>query len=160
MILVTAAEMRRLDALTIERYGTPGHVLMERAGAGAADVLLAQFPHVRRRRVVVVAGKGNNGGDGFVIARLLRKKGVRAEVVLLGKRNDVKGDAARMLAALRLSKSSYFFFEAVICNCLSTGIRPCKPSSLVPPRETQPPLSFFSLAFLRHFGCLRFWQSG
>jgi NAD(P)H-hydrate epimerase len=104
MILVTAAEMRRLDALTIERYGTPGHVLMERAGVGATAVLLAQFPHVRRRRVVIVAGKGNNGGDGFVIARLLRKKGVRAEVVLLGKRQDVKGDAARMLAALRRSK--------------------------------------------------------
>jgi hydroxyethylthiazole kinase-like uncharacterized protein yjeF len=100
MILVSAAEMRHLDALTIERYGTPGHVLMERAGAGATAVLLAQFPHVRRRRVVIVAGKGNNGGDGFVIARLLRKKGVRAEVVLLGKRQDVKGDAARMLVAL------------------------------------------------------------
>ncbi len=104
MILVTAADMRRLDALTIERYGTPGHVLMERAGAGATDVLLAQFPHVRRRRVVIVAGKGNNGGDGFVIARLLRKKGVRAEVVLLGKRLDVKGDAARMLASLRRAR--------------------------------------------------------
>jgi ADP-dependent NAD(P)H-hydrate dehydratase / NAD(P)H-hydrate epimerase len=104
MILVTAAEMRRLDALTIERYGTPGHVLMERAGVGATEVLLKQFPHVRRGRVVIVAGKGNNGGDGFVIARLLRKKGVRAEVVLLGKRQDVKGDAARMLAAMHRAK--------------------------------------------------------
>ena len=104
MILVTAAEMRRLDALTIERFGTPGHVLMERAGAGATEVLLAQFPHVRRRRVVIVAGKGNNGGDGFVIARLLRKKGVRADVVLLGKRQEVKGDAARMLALLRRAR--------------------------------------------------------
>jgi len=92
--------MRRLDALTIQRYGTPGHVLMERAGAGATAVLLAQFPHARRRRVVICAGKGNNGGDGFVIARHLRRKGVRAEVVLLGKRTEVTGDAARMLAAL------------------------------------------------------------
>ena len=84
MIVVTAAESRRLDELTIQRYGTPGHVLMERAGAGATAVLLEQFPHVRRKRVVVIAGKGNNGGDGFVIARLLRRKGVKAEVVLLG----------------------------------------------------------------------------
>ena len=76
MIVVTAAESRRLDELTIQRYGTPGHVLMERAGAGATAVLLEQFPHVRRKRVVVCAGKGNNGGDGFVIARLLRRKGV------------------------------------------------------------------------------------
>src|SRR5262245_58710876 len=104
MILVTAGEMRRLDALTIERYGTPGHVLMERAGAGATAVLLTQFPHVRRRRVVVFAGKGNNGGDGFVIARHLRRKGVRAEVVLLAKGNEVRGDPARMLAASRRAR--------------------------------------------------------
>jgi NAD(P)H-hydrate epimerase len=101
MILVTAAEMRRLDELTVRRYGTPGHVLMERAGSGATRVLLEQFPHVRRQRVVVVAGKGNNGGDGFVIARLLRRKSVRAEVVLLDKSTEVTGDAARMLKALR-----------------------------------------------------------
>jgi hydroxyethylthiazole kinase-like uncharacterized protein yjeF len=104
MIVVTAAESRRLDELTIQRYGTPGHVLMERAGSGAAAVLLAQFPHVRRKRVVVIAGKGNNGGDGFVIARLLRRKGVKAEVVLLGRQAEVKGDAAGALAALRRSR--------------------------------------------------------
>src|SRR5262249_55224209 len=73
-------------------------------GAGATDVLLAQFPHVRRRRVVIIAGKGNNGGDGFVIARLLRRKGVRSEVVLLGKPADVKGDAARALGAMRRAR--------------------------------------------------------
>lgn len=104
MIVVTAAESRRLDELTIQRYGTPGHVLMERAGAGATAALLEQFPHVRRRRVLVCAGKGNNGGDGFVIARLLRRKGVRAEVVLFGRQTDVKGDAARALAALRRAR--------------------------------------------------------
>jgi hydroxyethylthiazole kinase-like uncharacterized protein yjeF len=104
MILVTAAEMRRLDQLTIQRYGIPGHVLMERAGNGATRVLLEQFPHVRRKRVVVVAGKGKNGGDGFVIARLLHRKNVRADVVLLGKATDVTGDAARMLKALRRSR--------------------------------------------------------
>jgi ADP-dependent NAD(P)H-hydrate dehydratase / NAD(P)H-hydrate epimerase len=104
MIVVTAAEMRRLDELTIQRYGTPGHVLMERAGRGATIALLKEFPHVRRRRVVICAGKGNNGGDGFVIARLLRKHRVRAEVVLLGRQQDVRGDAARMLAALRRAR--------------------------------------------------------
>jgi hydroxyethylthiazole kinase-like uncharacterized protein yjeF len=104
MIVVTAAEMRRLDALTIERYKTPGHVLMERAGAGATAVLLRQFPYVRRRHVIICAGKGNNGGDGFVMARLLRRKGVRVDVALLGKQRDVKGDAARALAALRRTR--------------------------------------------------------
>ena len=100
MIVVTSAEMRRLDELTIQG-GTPGHVLMERAGSGATAMLLAQFPHVRRRRVAICAGKGNNGGDGFVMARLLRRKGVRAEVLLFGKQADVRGDAARALKALR-----------------------------------------------------------
>jgi NAD(P)H-hydrate epimerase len=104
MLIVTAAEMRRLDALMIQRYGTPGSVLMERAGAGATAALLEQFPHARRRRVVICAGKGNNGGDGFVMARLLRRKGVRAEVVLLGRGAAVKGDAARALEALRRTR--------------------------------------------------------
>ncbi|MFI5397206.1 MAG: NAD(P)H-hydrate dehydratase [Candidatus Binatia bacterium] len=114
MIVVTAAESRRLDELTIQRYGTPGHVLMERAGAGATAALLEQFPHVRRRRVLVCAGKGNNGGDGFVIARLLRRKGVRADVVLFGRQTDVKGDAARALAALRRARG-------VIAEATSAG---------------------------------------
>jgi NAD(P)H-hydrate epimerase len=104
MMVVTAAESRRLDELTIQRYGTPGYVLMDRAGAGATAALLEQFPHVRRKRVLICAGKGNNGGDGFVIARLLRRKGVRAEVVLLGKQPDVQGDAARALAALQRAR--------------------------------------------------------
>jgi NAD(P)H-hydrate epimerase len=102
MYLVTAEEMRALDRLTIER-GTPGHVLMERAGRGATRVLLECFPRLRRRgrRAVIVAGKGNNGGDGFVIARLLRQRGVRTEVALLGRAADVAGDAQRMLRAYR-----------------------------------------------------------
>ena len=108
MYLVTAAQMRELDRLTIEQYGTPGHVLMERAGAGATEALLTAFPHVQARRtsraksparVLVIAGKGNNGGDGFVMARLLKKKGIACEVVLAAKRTDVKGDAHRNLLA-------------------------------------------------------------
>jgi hydroxyethylthiazole kinase-like uncharacterized protein yjeF len=103
MLLVTAEESRRLDALTIAS-GTPGGVLMDRAAAGAASVLLERFPHVRRRSVVVCAGKGNNGGDGFVMARLLRRKGVRAEVWLLGRSEEVRGDAARALASARRAR--------------------------------------------------------
>ena len=99
MYLVTAAEMRELDRLTIEEYGTPGHVLMERAGAGATDALLEAFPHARKISVLVIAGKGNNGGDGFVIARLLKKQGVKCEVMLAAKKTDVTGDALRNLEA-------------------------------------------------------------
>lgn len=103
MFLVTAKEMRELDRLTIEECGTPGHVLMERAGAGATAALLKAFPHVRSTPVVIIAGKGNNGGDGLVIARLLKKKGIKCEVLLAAKKTEVTGDALRNLSAfLRL----------------------------------------------------------
>lgn len=99
MYLVTAKEMRELDRLTIEQYGTPGHVLMERAGAGAVAAVLQRFPHVREASVLVLAGKGNNGGDGFVMARLLKKARVTCEVVLAARTTEVKGDALQNLQA-------------------------------------------------------------
>src|SRR5262245_23485022 len=98
MLAVSGAEMRALDRLTIESYGTPGHVLMERAGAGAAQVFWNEFPGLRARPVVI-AGKGNNGGDGFVVARHLRSRRVKCDVVLLARAGDVAGDAARNLRA-------------------------------------------------------------
>ena len=104
--LVTSQQMRELDRLTIERYGTPGRVLMERAGAGATARLLEAFPQLlsdkKNAAVLVLAGKGNNGGDGFVMARLLKKQGLACEVVLAAKRTAVSGDARRtMLAFVR-----------------------------------------------------------
>lgn len=101
MIVVTAAEMRELDRLTIEVYGTPGYVLMERAGIGATDVLLDRFPNANGGPVIVIAGKGNNGGDGFVIARALLGRDIDAEVLLLASVADVGGDAALALDAFR-----------------------------------------------------------
>jgi hydroxyethylthiazole kinase-like uncharacterized protein yjeF len=108
MLLVTAEEMRALDAATIES-GTPGEVLMERAGAGATQALVRFFPHMKERgaRAVIVAGKGNNGGDGFVIARLLRRRGVRVALLLLGRSADLRGDALQMWQALRGSPESF-----------------------------------------------------
>lgn len=101
MQLVTVAQMRALDRLTIERYGTPGYTLMQRAGRGAVAVLLAEFPRRGGGRVVVCAGRGNNGGDGFVIARELRRRRIPVEVFLLGTAREVRGDAARALAEYR-----------------------------------------------------------
>lgn len=99
MYLVTAQEMRELDRLTIEAYGTPGDVLMERAGAGATEALLRAFPHVRDTAVLILAGRGNNGGDGFVMARHLKKAGVKCEVILAAKKAEVQGDALLNLQA-------------------------------------------------------------
>jgi ADP-dependent NAD(P)H-hydrate dehydratase / NAD(P)H-hydrate epimerase len=71
MIVVTAGEMREMDRLTIHNYGVPSLTLMERAGQGIAQAILERFPRQAKKGVLVVAGKGNNGGDGFVVARLL-----------------------------------------------------------------------------------------
>jgi len=104
VIAVTAAEMRALDRWTIE-HGTPGHVLMERAGAGATKVLRERL-HRPRAPVVIVAGRGNNGGDGFVIARHLKRARIPVEVWLLGRPEDVRGDAARALAAWKRARGA------------------------------------------------------
>jgi ADP-dependent NAD(P)H-hydrate dehydratase / NAD(P)H-hydrate epimerase len=100
MDIVTASEMREMDELTITAFGLPGRVLMENAGRGAAQVMLDRFPDIVSRRVGVMAGRGNNGGDGFVIARYLAQKGVRVSVFLLTRREDLRGDAAANLPLL------------------------------------------------------------
>jgi NAD(P)H-hydrate epimerase len=97
MLVCTAGQMRALDQWTIA-HGTPGHVLMERAGKGAAAVVRKRW---KRCRTVVVCGRGNNGGDGFVVARHLKRTGFPIEVWLAGSSTTVRGDAARMLAAWR-----------------------------------------------------------
>lgn len=100
MYVVTASEMREMDERTITGFGLPGRVLMENAGRGAARVMLERFPDITSRRVGVMAGRGNNGGDGFVIARYLVQKGVRVTVFLLARREDLRGDAAANLPLL------------------------------------------------------------
>lgn len=89
--LLTTAEMAQADRLTIAG-GVPGVELMERAGAAVADAAQAHYPIARR--VAVVAGPGNNGGDGFVGARLLRERGYDVQVLLAGDQARLKGDAA------------------------------------------------------------------
>jgi len=100
MYLVTADEMREMDRQTIETFGLPGQVLMENAGRSATDILLEKFHEPCRKKVGIVAGKGNNGGDGFVIARYLAQKGIRPTVYLLSQKEKVKGDAALNLKLL------------------------------------------------------------
>ena len=99
MIVVTATEMRELDRLTIQKHGVPSLTLMERAGEAVTQALLESFGKIAKGGVLVVAGKGNNGGDGFVVARLLKKKSIPCEVVLLGKKEEVSPDAAANLRA-------------------------------------------------------------
>lgn len=95
--LGTAAMMREMDRKAIEEYKIPGIVLMENAGRGAFEFILDEFAP---SRVTVLAGKGNNGGDGYVIARHLMNHGVSVETILLAGKDDIKGDARANLDAL------------------------------------------------------------
>ena len=101
MKLLTAEQMRELDRRTIEEVGIPGVVLMEHAGAAAARLLAERFAALKPGPVLVLAGKGNNGGDGYVIARHLMNAGWRGRTVILSSPKGIVGDAAVNLAALR-----------------------------------------------------------
>src|SRR5271170_7710182 len=100
MILLNAAESRELDRISQEKYAIPSYTLMTRAGEAVADALVENFPDATTD-VQVVAGKGNNGGDGFVAGRRLIQDGFAVRAVLLGRAADLKGDAARAHAEFR-----------------------------------------------------------
>lgn len=97
MKILTAAETRQVDRLTTERAGVPSITLMENAGGSVAEFIRARFPSFARRKLFVLCGKGNNGGDGFVVARHLLQMGARPVVHLFASPQEVKGEAAQNL---------------------------------------------------------------
>ncbi len=100
MKIVTADEMREIDRITSERFGVPSITLMENAGSAVAQFILEQYRHANR--IAVVCGKGNNGGDGFVVARKLHRAGRVVEVLLLAAPSELHGDALTMFERLPL----------------------------------------------------------
>ena len=91
--VVTAREMQELDRRTTTEFGMPSLLLMENAGAETARAVLEAFPRLPSGRGAILCGRGNNGGDGFVVARRLLNRGVQVRTLLVGKRQEVKGDA-------------------------------------------------------------------
>lgn len=100
MKVVTSETMKAIDTHCIDALGIPGLKLMEAAGIGTSRVADAKLGGSRGKTVTVVCGKGNNGGDGFVIARDLRARGADARVFLVGHIDDVSGDARTNLEKL------------------------------------------------------------
>lgn len=102
MKALTAPEMREVDRLTTERHGIPSLQLMEAAGKHIADAVLREFSPRLPRRVAVLCGKGNNGGDGLVAARRLKEDRLGADfkpsVFLFGAPGELRGDAAENLS--------------------------------------------------------------
>ena len=100
MYLVTANEMQKMDRSAIESFGLPGRILMENAGRGATQFFLEHFKDAVNKKIGVISGRGNNGGDGFVIARYLVQSGISVTVYLLTERQKISGDAAANLKLL------------------------------------------------------------
>lgn len=100
MKALSAAQMQAIDRQTIGDMGIPGVVLMENAGRGVAAVITQRFADAPVKKALILAGKGNNGGDGFVVARHLLDGGWQVQTLVLAERTAVSGDAAVYLRAL------------------------------------------------------------
>lgn len=139
MKILTSSQMKEVDRLTIETIGIPGTTLMENAGIQVVQVMEEHFEHLETLQVAVVCGPGNNGGDGFVIARQLYMRGVVPCVYVVCPRERIQGDALvnlRILenygeipildvpdmAALDLHGLSFDSFQIVVDAILGTGI--------------------------------------
>ncbi len=92
-VIMTRNEVRAIDAWAINELGIPGVVLMENAGRGCAELIEEKLKDVAEPKVCIFCGTGNNGGDGYVIARHLVNSGCQVTVVVCGDHNKVKGDA-------------------------------------------------------------------
>lgn len=101
MRLLDARASRELDRLSCRKYGVESFALMRRAGEAVAAALLRRRPEARRTGVLVVCGRGNNGGDGLVAARALAQAAVPVRLALLGRAASLSGDAARALGEWR-----------------------------------------------------------
>ncbi len=97
---LTADAMREADRHTIEEYGIPSFTLMESAGRGCADIIESSYGPLEGAAVMVLCGKGNNGGDGLVVARRLLGAGARVHVVLTSEADALRNDPARNLDLL------------------------------------------------------------
>ncbi|MFC1494418.1 NAD(P)H-hydrate dehydratase [Thermodesulfobacteriota bacterium] len=101
MRLVTASEMREMDSLAIEEMGIPGTVLMENAARGAARVFMDHFDPPGGSSIIMLCGRGNNGGDGYVMARYLHEREMSVRVAILGNMSSISGDALVNLEILK-----------------------------------------------------------
>jgi ADP-dependent NAD(P)H-hydrate dehydratase / NAD(P)H-hydrate epimerase len=93
MRILNADQMREADRRTIEDIGIPSLVLMENAGRQVVAAMESFFQDLSDRQVAIISGKGNNGGDGFVVARTLHQRGIDVSVFVVGQVSEIKGDA-------------------------------------------------------------------
>jgi ADP-dependent NAD(P)H-hydrate dehydratase / NAD(P)H-hydrate epimerase len=107
MKVITAGAMRDAERLAIGEFGIAGLSLMETAGRNCAALILAGYGRYKKAKAIVIAGKGNNGGDGYVVARCLREQGWEVKIFVIARCNEISGDAAVNLALL--DEATVFF---------------------------------------------------
>src|SRR2546422_1275466 len=123
MKILTAAQMQRIDRITTERYGVPSLTLMENAGRGVLEFLTGRFAPLHEQRIAILCGRGNNGGDGLVVARLLREQELNPRVILLADPKKVKGDAAVNLDRLTASGAPEAAEDSAAWQRVKDGLR-------------------------------------
>src|SRR5215471_9368519 len=101
MKILTPEQIREVDRLSTEKYGIPSIILMENAGMRVAEVIEDRFENLEELTIAILCGKGNNGGDGMVVARQLIQKGCVPFVFLFGSEEEMKGDAKTNLTMLK-----------------------------------------------------------
>src|SRR5215510_4615233 len=101
MKILTPEQLREVDRLSTEKYGIPSLILMENAGMRVTEVLEDRFDNLEELTIAILCGKGNNGGDGFVVARQLIQKGCLPFVFLFAAEEEVAGDAKINLNMLK-----------------------------------------------------------
>jgi len=101
MKILTAKQIREIDRLSTEQFGIPSILLMENAGMRVVEALQDRFDDLEERTIGIVCGKGNNGGDGFVVARQLIQKGTYPSVLVIGNEQEISGDAKINLDILK-----------------------------------------------------------
>ncbi|MEX0828687.1 MAG: NAD(P)H-hydrate dehydratase [Nitrospirales bacterium] len=142
MWLITPEQMQTLDGRTIHEARIPGITLMERAGTGLVTHLLQHYGSPKGKQVMVFCGKGNNGGDGLVVARLLQSKGAHLNVILMSPYQELSKDAKTMYRRLTttakpdqilvlpsqkkllsLAQKAHILIDALLGTGLSSSIR-------------------------------------
>jgi NAD(P)H-hydrate epimerase len=129
MEILTSSEMGAVDQRTAAEFGVPLATLMENAGAAVARFCVRQYPAARR--VVVICGKGNNGGDGLVVARLLAASGAQVTALLVARADEVRGEAASSAiravvdeASMASAGEAIASAELIVDALLGTGFKP------------------------------------
>ncbi|MBN1405413.1 MAG: NAD(P)H-hydrate epimerase [Candidatus Omnitrophica bacterium] len=125
--IVTAKQMKAVDVLATKRFGIPALLLMENAGRSAVIEALKMLPKNCKARVAIFCGYGNNGGDGFVCARHLINKGIRAQVYLVGKKKKFSRETDINYYILRKMKQKFKLIKSAEAAAnLKNEIKNCR----------------------------------